>query len=241
MKSHKRIPIQALRVMGEKAYGLTPRQEQFALIYATEHTTQTDAARRAGFSNPAWTASRFLNGRDYPHVLRRIVELKQELSSRFEVTFENHVKKLAEIRDLALADRNYSAAVAAEKNRGQAAGLYIARHEILIGKIDQMSREEVLSEIRKLHQEYPMLATATDMKHLTPVIEDVAFEEVDVPPPPPSVSEEVTYEPESKQLGDRGRSLEESPSRDDEARSLDEDRGPRRSWSPRSERRDDGP
>ena len=54
---------------------------------------------------------------------------------------------------------NFAAAVAAEKSRGQAAGLYIDRKEILHGKIDQMSKEEVMKEIQRLQQEYPALAT----------------------------------------------------------------------------------
>jgi len=225
----RRIPITALRVMGERAYGLTAKQETFCLNYAAGNITQTEAARRAGFSNPAFAASRFLNGRDYPHVLRRIVELKHELSRRFEVTFENHVKKLAEMRDMALADKNYSAAIAAEKNRGQVAGLYIARHEIMIGKIDQMSREEVLAEIEKLHQEYPALAANPAPKQDLSLIEDVTFEEVLEPVP-----DEVGHEPDRKEPEHRGRSLEEPPSRDDEGGPLDEDRSPRRRWHPRS-------
>jgi hypothetical protein len=224
----RRIPITALRVMGERAYGLTAKQETFCLNYAAGNITQTEAARRAGFSNPAFAASRFLNGRDYPHVLRRIVELKHELSRRFEVTFENHVKKLAEMRDMALADKNYSAAIAAEKNRGQVAGLYIARHEIMIGKIDQMSREEVLAEIEKLHQEYPALAANPAPKQDLSLIEDVTFEEVLEPVP-----DEVGHEPDRKEPEHRGRSLEEPPSRDDEGGPLDEDRSPRRRWHPR--------
>ena len=81
-----------------------------------------------------------------------------ELAHKYEVTFEGHVKKLAEIRDGAMQNGNYAAAVAAEKSRGQAAGLYIDRKEILHGKIDQMNRDEVMREIKKLQEEYPALA-----------------------------------------------------------------------------------
>jgi hypothetical protein len=235
-----KIPITSLKIMGEKAYGLTPRQELFAKTYATENVTQTEAARRAGFSNPAWAASRLMNGRDYPHVLRRIVELKQELSRKYEVTFENHVKKMAEIRDMALADKNYASAVAAEKARGQVAGLYIARHEIMVGKIDQMSRDEVLAEIKKLQEEYPVLAVATAPKQdIMPVIEDATFE--DVTEPVRASQEGVGYESDSEDPEHGGGRLEEPQRRDDGAGSLDEDRGPRRHRNPRSEWRDDGP
>ena len=51
-------------------------------------------------------------------------------------------------------------AVADEKQRGMAAGLYITRSEILVGRIDQMSRDEVLEEIKRLQEQYPALKQA---------------------------------------------------------------------------------
>jgi phage terminase small subunit len=150
-------------LVNPKTKGLTEKQEKFCRIYATEDVTRTEAARLAGFSESAaaWAASRFLNGRDYPHVLARVAEIKEELARKYEVTFDNHVRQLARIREAAIDKGNYPAAVSAEKARGQAAGLYISRQEILVGKIDQMSREEVLAEIAKLQQEFPVLAQAT--------------------------------------------------------------------------------
>ena len=54
--------------------GLTPMQEKFAMIYATEEVTQTEAALRAGYaeSNAHSIASHMLNGRNYPQVLNRV-------------------------------------------------------------------------------------------------------------------------------------------------------------------------
>ena len=140
---------------------ITPKQEEFARLYVCEDITQTEAAIKAGYSkNSAHViASQLLDGRSFPHVINRIRELKIELSRKYEVSFEGHVKKLAEIRDSAIGSGNFAAAVAAEKSRGQAAGLYIDRKEILHGKIDQMSKEEVMKEIQRLQQEYPALAT----------------------------------------------------------------------------------
>ena len=61
-----------------------------------------------------------------------------------------------------LSSTKTTAAVAAEKSRGQAAGLYIDRKEILHGKIDQMDREQVMKEIQKLQKEFPALAAVAD-------------------------------------------------------------------------------
>lgn len=147
----------------KQAMGLTPLQKKFCEIYATEDVTQTDAARMAGYAeaSAAGMASALLNGRDYPQALEYIKQIKTELAKKYEVTFDNHVRKLAEIRDAAFTNGNYPAAVSAEKARGQAAGLYITRQEILVGKIDQMSKEEVMAEIRRLQQEFPQLAATT--------------------------------------------------------------------------------
>ena len=57
---------------------------------------------------------------------------------------------------------NFAAAVAAEKSRGQAAGLYIDRKEILHGRIDQMSRDEVMREIQRLQEEFPALQAVAE-------------------------------------------------------------------------------
>jgi hypothetical protein len=93
--------------------------------------------------------------------LVRIAEIKEELSRKYEVTFDSHIRQLARIRDMALEKGNYTAAVAAEKSRGQAGGLYVSRSEILVGKIDQMSREDVIAEIAKLQQQFPVLMNST--------------------------------------------------------------------------------
>ena len=144
-------------VRSDKVRSLTAKQEKFAMIFACEDVTQTEAALRAGFSenSAASIASQMLKLN--PRVNQRIAEIKQELGVKYEVTFEGHVRKLAEIRDAALSGSNFAAAVAAEKSRGQAAGLYIDRKEILHGRIDQMSKEEVLKEIQKLQEDFPAL------------------------------------------------------------------------------------
>jgi len=160
-QTHK--PKLDIVVNPKKEKGLTEKQEKFCRIYATEDVTRTEAAKLAGYGDgtAAWAASRFLNGRDYPHILVRIAEIKEELSRKYEVSFDGHVRQLAKIRDMALEKGNYTAAVAAEKSRGQVAGLYISRSEILVGKIDQMSREEVLAEIAKLQTQFPILIDQT--------------------------------------------------------------------------------
>ena len=165
--------------------GLTPKQEEFAKLYASGTMSQTEAARRAGYKGRdkdlrdiGWM---LMSDKYYPKVVNRVREIKEELSLRFDVTFENHVKKMAEIRDAALDKGNFTAAVAAEKARGQVAGLYISRQEIMVGKIDQMSRDEVMAEIKRIQQEFPLLLGHDNSN---PVIEGVfveGFEDAKIP------------------------------------------------------------
>ena len=140
--------------------GLTEKQEAFCRNFVFGFMTQTEAAEKAGYQDAAVVASRFMNGRDNPKIVERIRELEKDLAKQHEVTYESHITQLARIRDLAIEQKALGPAVAAEKQRGMAAGLYITRSEILVGRIDQMSRDEVLEEIKRLQEQYPALKQA---------------------------------------------------------------------------------
>ena len=59
-------------------------------------------------------------------------------------------RDLKVIRDAALEDGSYGAAVSAELGRAKLAGLMVERKEIKHGSIDQMDRAEVESRLRQL-------------------------------------------------------------------------------------------
>jgi phage terminase small subunit len=195
-------------------FGITRRQERFAVAYARGDVTPSEAAMVAGYASPESAGPSLLREDKYPNVVKRIMDIKAELAKKYEVTFENHVAKLATIRDAAMANNNFAAAVAAEKNRGAAAGLYVTRSEILVGRIDQMSKDEVFEEIRKLQKELGL----TSGEPTKNVIEDVPFsvvvgdpEEFD-PPSTDDISggaDLYDEEAEDFEASDRGRDLEE--------------------------------
>ena len=169
--------------------GLTEKQEAFCRNFVFGFMTQTEAAEKAGYQDAAVVASRFMNGRDNPKIVERIRELEKDLAKQHEVTYESHITQLARIRDLAIDQKALGPAVAAEKQRGMAAGLYITRSEILVGRIDQMSRDEVLEEIKKLQEQYPALKQAMlPMKEIELVPDGkenvFVFEESDREPDP---------------------------------------------------------
>jgi|TARA_R110002012_G_scaffold223423_2_gene395408 CRISPR/Cas system-associated exonuclease Cas4 (RecB family) len=76
---------------------------------------------------------------------------RAELDEKYGVSYGRHVRDLQRIRDDALDNGAYSAAVQAEYRRGQAQGdIYINKSEIRHGSIDQMSKEEVLKAIEEI-------------------------------------------------------------------------------------------
>lgn len=133
---------------------LTERQRRFCELYVSEvDKTLREISALAGYAYNAGTEIL-----KHPPCARYIKRLRADLAPKYEVTFENHVRKLAEIRDIAMANGSYAAAVAAEKSRGQVAGLYVDRKEVKFGLVDQMSKDEVMKEIEKLKNDYPALS-----------------------------------------------------------------------------------
>lgn len=66
------------------------------------------------------------------------------------LTLEDHLDKLAELRDDAQANGKFAAAVSAEVSRGKAAGLYTSKSEISLINEESMSEEELMKRIQQL-------------------------------------------------------------------------------------------
>ena len=133
---------------------LTIKQRMFVKIFTENEgrLTPTECARQSGYSEDSAnvTASVLLNGKRYPHVVTAIVKRRAEIEKTHEVKLQKHVQELARLREKSLVEKSFSAAVNAERLRGQAAGLYIDRKEIRTGTIDSMFREEVLKQLKEL-------------------------------------------------------------------------------------------
>ena len=122
--------------------------------------TKEECALSAGYSKSSARvrASELTNPQKYPEVCKYIEELQTQVNQKYNVTFGRHVKKLAEIRDAALEKGNYTAAVAAETQRGRAAGLYVERKEVRTGSLESLSEVELKKKMRELVLDYkPML------------------------------------------------------------------------------------
>jgi phage terminase small subunit len=134
--------------------GLTDKQRIFVSIYTENEgrLTPTECARQSGYKaeRAATTASELLNNKKYPRVVAAVRKKRNEIAETHKVEMNKHVAELARLRERALNDKSHSAAINAERLRGQAAGLYVERKEIRTGSIDDMSREEVIGKLKEI-------------------------------------------------------------------------------------------
>ena len=138
---------------------LTRKQELFVKELVSKDGTVTlrDAAIAAGFapSSAHQRAYEMTNADKCPHVCRAIRIYRGELDRKYAVNYGRHIKDLQTIRDEALENGAYSAAVQAEKARGQAQGdIYVSKSEIRTGSIDQMDRAQVEAALAELKAQY---------------------------------------------------------------------------------------
>ncbi len=159
----KSVPAPVKKKVGRprstKAQPLTRRQELFVkeLVSKDGQITMREAAINAGYpaSSAHTRAYELTNQHMSPHVVFAIQAYRQELDEKFGVTYQRHLRDLQTIRDMALTNGAYSAAVQAEYRRGQAQGdIYVSKSEIRHGSIDSMSKDEVMLALKEIKQTY---------------------------------------------------------------------------------------
>jgi DNA-binding CsgD family transcriptional regulator len=135
---------------------LSNRQRTFAELVVDGVYSNTECARRAGFSHAAASdyAKKLLNGVDFPHVVELITELREERQRKYGVTLIGQLTRLAKLSQGAEEANQYSAAIVAEKLRSAMGGLTIDRRET-INTLDQLSRDEITAKLAELQSKYP--------------------------------------------------------------------------------------
>ena len=154
----------------------TKKQQAFIQHYVYHDLTNTEAAHRAGYSNPRQIAYVLLHDPRYMNLQMKIRELQEAQQKKYEITFEKVARDLQMIRDRAVEDGSYGAAVTAELGRAKLAGLMVEKKEIKHGRIDQMDRSEVEARLNALldkNQLMPGLRAA--------VVDDSVMDVEDVP------------------------------------------------------------
>ena len=112
--------------------------------------TWAEAAKKAGYKNPVVIGRYMHEGNKYSHVRAEYERLMSEAKKKFELTHEKAVEDLYKLRDDAWGRGAFNAAIQAQGLLLKVGGLIVDRREVLHGKIDQMSREEVERRLQDL-------------------------------------------------------------------------------------------
>ena len=148
---------------------LTTKQHKFAVLLVTkgDRMSAKECAIEAGFSEKSaqQAAANLTNPKMFPLVVSEIERLRREWEQKYKVTYGRQIRRFDDLSRGAEEAGNWAAAVAAEKSRGQAAGLYIDRKEILTGSIDQLSKAEVEEKLKEIEKQFSI---NTDVIDITP-------------------------------------------------------------------------
>jgi len=143
--------------MSGPAKQLTPKQMKFSqlIVYGVEGVpiTKTEAARRAGYSDPLHEGTRLTNPNKNPLVCAHISNLRDEVREKYGISFEGHLEELGKIRDQGKKDsRNLAAAATTEIARGKVGGYYVDQKIIRHGKIDDLNLEQLYERMKTIKQ-----------------------------------------------------------------------------------------
>ena len=156
--------------LSDLLYDLTPKQRKFVLllVHSEGIKSASQCAAEAGYSKKSSRelASRLQNPELYPKVAKAIDSELRANVERYKCTQERSLATLSRLRDAASTAGNFNAAVAAETRRGQIAGLYVDKKEILTGTIDSMSKEDVEKRLQELKEQYSIETTFEEIKEL---------------------------------------------------------------------------
>tara|TARA_R100000742_G_C4272764_1_gene92069 strand:- start:1054 stop:1545 length:492 start_codon:yes stop_codon:yes gene_type:complete len=130
---------------------LTPKQEKFAQNVA-KGMSKKEAAIEAGYSEKnAVKAGYVLASDENPLVQDKIKALQLKASEKASLDLATHLTDLKDIREGAMRNGAWSAAVGAEVARGKAAGLYINRSELVVNKVETMNKDQILERMKEIY------------------------------------------------------------------------------------------
>ena len=136
----------------DQEYGLTEMQAGFVWHYTEGACGQTEAARKAGYEFPAQAASKFLNGKDHPNIIKAIRIKQDELAEKYAITPQKTGTLLWKVAETAFKNNQYNAVVSAIKELNQLAGLSINRSQNLNinANVSGMSKDDIQERLAKL-------------------------------------------------------------------------------------------
>lgn len=120
--------------------GLTLKQEMYCHAYVTCSSIE-EACRVSGFASAPKSAK----------IAARIQNMRSKIQKGM-ITMEEHMNKLADLRDAAASEGKYGAAITAEVYRGRAAGFYDRKAEVINNDRDatDLSLEEIDAQLARI-------------------------------------------------------------------------------------------
>jgi phage terminase small subunit len=125
------------------------RHEQFAQGLATGKSA-TEAYKDAGYKGDRTAASRLATN---VNVQARVRELQVMAAERTKVTIASLIQEAEEVRGLAVAERQLSAANTAIVTKAKLSGLWVDRSEVGELDLSRMSKEEIQDFLRQRYGE----------------------------------------------------------------------------------------
>lgn len=113
---------------------LTPKQEAFAQAVASGKN-QSDAYRAAYAADKMKATSVNVNASKLmadAKVAQRVAELRKPVAEKAQMTLESHLRDLMMLRNMAVKEKQISAAITAEIARGKASGVHVEKSESLV-------------------------------------------------------------------------------------------------------------
>ena len=83
-------------------------------------------------------------------MVQAIEDLQREYAEASKITFVSHQRELSRLREQAIANGQLGPAVQAEFRRGQLAGFYVDRKEVVTASLDNMSRPELEAKLKEI-------------------------------------------------------------------------------------------
>ena len=136
----------------DEEHGLTAMQASFVWHYTEGACSQTEAARKAGFEFPANSASKMLNGKNFPNVTKAVRIRQDELAEKYAITPTKTGTLLWKITETAFESGHFNAAVSAIKELNQLAGLSVNRSQNINinANLETMTKEDIKERLSKL-------------------------------------------------------------------------------------------
>jgi len=127
---------------------LNRRQRNFIWIAVNNpRLSLVECAYKAGYTSPRQAANKLMNK---PLIRKEYNYLMNEAKKKYELNYDRAVQDLYDIRDKAMEAGSFNAAISAQNSLLKVGGLIVDRKEVMFGKVDQMSREEVEARLSQL-------------------------------------------------------------------------------------------